>query len=217
MIGAGRRRPAPIGSKDRINLSRLLRLAPHARACSVDGLLIFLDLKRDRYSAVPARQFSNFRADAPILAVDGDMSASLAQLVQRGLVEDANAKPAKRDGLAWPLFAAFLWASLGLQTRRLDWVAASLSHAKRQNSAGDDVQRLLTYYETWRPWWPADRVCLFDSLSLCLFLTSRGVCADLVFGVVGQPFAAHAWAEIAGQVINDDEASCRTYCEIARA
>jgi hypothetical protein len=44
---------------------------------------------------------------------------------------------------------------------------------------------------------------LLDSLALLAFLRQRGLYADLVFGVIRQPFAAHCWVQARGVVLND--------------
>lgn len=47
--------------------------------------------------------------------------------------------------------------------------------------------------------------CLLESLVLCRLLRSRGIEADLRFGVrlEGERLLAHAWVEHAGEVLND--------------
>lgn len=200
------------------------RLAAHARVASSEGLLIFLDLKRDRYCAIADHLASYSRESDVVTPVDASAAArSFSDLARRGLIQ-ANAGDAQREmgRRARALARAFIWASACLGVRRLDWAFASLARAKlagreRRRASAGAAKTLIAVYEKWRPWWPAKRVCLFDSLSLCFFLASEGVAADLVIGVMGAPFAAHAWAEIEGVVVNDDPAPCASYRVIARA
>lgn len=55
-----------------------------------------------------------------------------------------------------------------------------------------------------RPFFYSARdACLRDSLRLIEFLATRRIAATLIIGVRTQPFAAHAWVESAGYVLND--------------
>lgn len=58
--------------------------------------------------------------------------------------------------------------------------------------------------------------CLPRSLALFRFLASIGIAADHVIGVQRFPFAAHAWIECNGRVVQDDADRPRCYTEIAR-
>lgn len=46
-------------------------------------------------------------------------------------------------------------------------------------------------------------LCLQRSAVAVLLLRKHGIAAQLVTGVQQWPFSAHAWAEVAGQVVND--------------
>lgn len=48
---------------------------------------------------------------------------------------------------------------------------------------------------------PSDSRCLARSLSLLTLLERRGIASKLVIAVRPQPFAAHAWVEVAGQAL----------------
>lgn len=58
------------------------------------------------------------------------------------------------------------------------------------------VDRASTYYFK-RAW------CLQRSATAVCLLRLRGFAAQLAIGVLKIPFAAHAWAELDGQVVND--------------
>ena len=46
-------------------------------------------------------------------------------------------------------------------------------------------------------------LCLQRSAAVVRLLRKRGINAQLVTGVQQWPFSAHAWAEVAGRVVND--------------
>lgn len=50
---------------------------------------------------------------------------------------------------------------------------------------------------------PIEPVCLLDSLSLLWFLSRRGLSANIVFGVIPEPFAAHCWIQAGDMVLNE--------------
>jgi hypothetical protein len=58
--------------------------------------------------------------------------------------------------------------------------------------------------------------CLERSLALATHLRSRGLDAELCFGVASPPFVAHAWVELSGKVVNDFPSNLRRYQVIAR-
>ncbi|MEW6323529.1 MAG: lasso peptide biosynthesis B2 protein [Acidobacteriota bacterium] len=58
--------------------------------------------------------------------------------------------------------------------------------------------------------------CLFRSLALAAVLRRRGVSADLCIGIVDVPFAAHAWVESGGVVLNESLARRLEFVTIGR-
>lgn len=59
------------------------------------------------------------------------------------------------------------------------------------------VDRAATYYFK-RAW------CLQRSATTVCLLRLRGIAAELVIGARKMPFAAHAWVEIDGQILNNN-------------
>ena len=57
----------------------------------------------------------------------------------------------------------------------------------------------------------AQTKCLLDSLTMSIFLSSRGVRSSVVFGVRTQPFAAHCWVQLEDTVLNDELDHVLTY------
>jgi hypothetical protein len=60
------------------------------------------------------------------------------------------------------------------------------------------------------------RDCLYRSMAVASVLLKRGVSADLCIGVIGVPFAAHAWVEANDWVVNEDVETCRKFTVIGR-
>ncbi len=59
-------------------------------------------------------------------------------------------------------------------------------------------------FEWVRPYFPAQRACLLDSLALIDAMAVQGCAADWIFGVRLQPFGAHCWVQHRGVVLNDE-------------
>ncbi len=64
--------------------------------------------------------------------------------------------------------------------------------------------QLTAVFLDYRPLFPWDYRCLFDSLALIRFLSRFGLYPDWVFGVQDDPFSAHCWVQAGTQVLNDD-------------
>lgn len=58
---------------------------------------------------------------------------------------------------------------------------------------------------------PGRAVCLEQSLALYVLLRRRGVPAELRIGVQPFPFAAHAWVEVEGRPVNEDEETVASF------
>lgn len=58
--------------------------------------------------------------------------------------------------------------------------------------------------------------CLPRAAACALVLRRRGVPADVVIGVRGQPFTAHAWVEVDGRIVDDTAAGSGPYTVIRR-
>lgn len=108
-------------------------------------------------------------------------------------------------------FAAVCSTQLQLRTRALKGILAGLVSLRSRRAAhaatsGGDASHVLdaaAAFRTARPFVPVQTCCLVDSISLVRFLAKRGIHADLVFGVTGQPFAAHCWVQHRDIVLND--------------
>ncbi|HYR11091.1 MAG TPA: lasso peptide biosynthesis B2 protein [Longimicrobium sp.] len=71
------------------------------------------------------------------------------------------------------------------------------------------VDRARVYYFK-RAW------CLQRAAASVCLLRLRGVHGEMVIGVRKIPFAAHAWTEVNGEIVNDPAALRTTYAEMSR-
>ena len=76
------------------------------------------------------------------------------------------------------------------------------------------ITSLAAQFRSLRPLYPHPSVCLFDSIALLDFLARHKVYANLVFGVVADPFTAHCWVQHHDIALNDDIESLQRYTPI---
>lgn len=199
------------------------RLPDHLGVCEIDGRVVMLDLRRDRYFQLDARTASAFNRwrEAPdgIRADD----ATVADLVERGwLVPLDGTAPARtvpdarRRSLIGELphvptnFATFggvvsaLWRSRrALGRRGLEAAAEEARRRKPPAGSGSDLDLHLAGFRAARRLVPLAPNCMTDSFALSAFLAARGIRSDLVFGVKLDPFAAHCWLQNDEAILND--------------
>lgn len=77
----------------------------------------------------------------------------------------------------------------------------------RQICAGIDRARL---------WYPKKVLCLQHSAVVTSLLRRQGIPAQMIFGARRKPFYAHAWSEIHGVVVNDEQAVRNRYPRFIR-
>lgn len=191
-----------------------------------DGMVVFLDLGSDRYCALQ-RETSKRLAEALErgLPLSDDVVASLraARVVTerggRALAFTAAQAPA-RDIVAMPpsvpsLLRAALCrrrAAMLLRTRHIGLVVAERRSRNRSRAAPDEeVVRKAAAFAGVRPLAGVRNACLRETLALLLFLGRAGASVDWVFAVKGAPFAAHCWAQLGDQVLNDSADHARGY------
>jgi hypothetical protein len=208
------------------------RIPEHLGLCQIDGHILLLDLRRDRYFELDpgsAMAFSRWRernAEDP-----GDPGLSL--LVERGLLVRSNrpapagwnerATPRRslldmdgRRGRSWPLVpevAACLWGARRRLGRGLEAAIARVRESREGTMASDGGAEPARFASA-RRLVPLAPNCLTDSLALASFLARRRIGFELVFGVKRDPFAAHCWLEMDGAVANDSADSVATFTPI---
>jgi hypothetical protein len=194
---------------------------------------VFLDLKRDAYSAV---------ALAPgALTVEAGLEQHTVELFGAGLLTDDLAgspldrfeslkrpsehlfnpffqrgfgltgEDAKRPALGaseWTrFFAACQTAAHSLTRRTLHQTVSAVRARKAATRAQElDLDRLRSdaaIFFRLRPWFPRSYLCLFDALALLEFLAARRLYPDWIFGVQAQPFGAHCWVQADKVLVNE--------------
>lgn len=69
-------------------------------------------------------------------------------------------------------------------------------------------------YAAARRFVPTRPCCLLDTLALWTFLARRRLTANIVFGVIPDPFAAHAWLQSGDLVLNETVSYARMHTPI---
>jgi len=194
------------------DVSAEFRLPAHVRACRTGAWFIFLDLKADRYWALPAT--------TPAREIEQNLKGADCAEAGRARARPGSSRlmhllTASPDALA--VLEAACWAGQIVKKGRLycafEWLEANKG---RRSLSFDDVRRAHDRFEKIRAWVPVRYVCLFNSLALMRYLTWRNVGAELVFGVRAMPFAAHCWVEASGEILDPGEEDCSSFVEIAR-
>jgi hypothetical protein len=87
------------------------------------------------------------------------------------------------------------------------------NEARRQESAA--LPALCEAVQTAAVWYPKQTLCLQKASVTTSLLRQHGFPADMKIGVRKQPFHAHAWVEVDGQVVGDHENVRKYFREIA--
>ncbi|MBD8899049.1 lasso peptide biosynthesis B2 protein [Rhodanobacter sp. DHG33] len=203
--------------------------------CRIDGRPIFLDTLNDRYfrlSDTLERMFLDY--------VDGadDAPGGFTPLIESRILTDAPPHPsiapdavtaASRSALESistsatcgisdmaETAATVFWTQIQLKTRKLKAILEDVTEFRRRKAsqeAGNETYLLneaLVFLKA-RKFVPIQTCCLLDSLSIATFLARRNLLANIVFGVTGDPFSAHCWAQSDSIVLNDTIGNTRAY------
>ena len=105
---------------------------------------------------------------------------------------------------------AFLAIAVARVQMRL-WPVRTLSVAASEpvQSRETDVENVVRHFRSVVQWHPMSTSCLHRSLALRAMLVRRGAAARVRIGL-GEPpqmIPGHAWVEVGGRVVNDDEAA----------
>jgi hypothetical protein len=194
---------------------QLAMFQAHIRSVELGALTIVLDLKRNKYLALPTHALKAACASEPA------QHKLWTELASAEVIEPAGVEARRLTVSQVQLWAALLWAAFQVRRGRLDLTFLEIARCKlKQRPAGSGIiHPSIAHYRRWRPWYPAKIICLFDSLALMKFLLATGAAGniEIVFGVRGMPFEAHCWLEWQGAVLNDEEDHCASFVEIARA
>lgn len=193
--------------------------------CVIDGNALFLDVPRDRYFRLSSRQNSAFLGwcagempdeaslrtleTAGVLVGDGagavNTSPAIAPVLRRSAAMD--------DGpFDLAEVARALWMQRKVERRlRIHGLGRVLAEASKLRAGGRqrDIHagvagpRVLRAFEIARLIRTSADKCLPRSIAVGLCLARHGIHVDVVLGVKLGPFAAHAWAQSQGEVLND--------------
>jgi hypothetical protein len=181
------------------------------------------------------------QCEAPLDLVARDAERFLAQLVSSGLIDEGTlphgeisqapdgpplstpslppALPAGR-ALLWiaPAYLGLIVVDLALRLRGFGRVHRWL-HRLPAGGPGPGLaraRRLACAVDLAAAYYPKRAWCLERSLVTLLLMRMRRWPARLVLGAKRMPFAAHAWVEMDGQVVNDDTRVRARYAVLER-
>lgn len=190
--------------------------------CVNDYDIIFLDLKRDRYFALSrdrslrlASQLSGARPGTSIVLSNTIPTAFCPAGACTVMPHEVDS--VMSDSSSMPEIALSRWELWSMQPARLSTLTRmrftpirQLLRPSRKVSSHPDafdrkeVERICAAWRVSRTSFPARLSCLPDSLALRSQLRRHGQQSRLVIGVKSNPFAAHCWVQIDGQVLNDE-------------
>ncbi len=211
--------------------------------CEVDGHIVFLDVRGDRYFRLPADDETAFRRLARGLALsrveEGRLAACGVPTETRALaasLDPENSRTPRRSAsedfapevrLKITPAVALMAVRLTLSTHRalkrgplervLQLAAdelASVPSASFEDAKACKVVSAALEFAQIRRWMPIAPACLLDSLSLSRFLSWSGLRASVVLGVTLQPFAAHCWVQLGDVVLNDTVSNAAAHTPI---
>jgi hypothetical protein len=78
----------------------------------------------------------------------------------------------------------------------------------------DAVRALVSAFQSLRSLFPANYLCLFDSLALLYFLAMDGIYPTWVFAVRFDPWKAHCWLQTDTVLLNEEVDETSEYTPI---
>lgn len=109
---------------------------------------------------------------------------------------------------------AGLTAYFALRILPLHWIVqnhkAGLRHQSHRNQTSNALLLARIYYQL-RPLLIKSRICLYDSLAFSYFCRIYKIYPQIVFGVTGEPFQAHCWAQYQQLILNDVPQNIKKY------
>lgn len=216
------------------------RIKDGLQFCKSGDTFIFLDARKGRYFSLPARAQGAF---ARLIDQDGLASAEISQelrtLVDHGYLvahdrryNFVSAAAHKLTDCVTPsrsvspparlIVLAAVWQIYFVIVLHFASIASVLAKIPRLKECPLDAKEFASLEVakvsaaskkvTWL-FGETDR-CLVLALSTCALLRARGVPCRFAIGVRARPFAAHAWVEWAGTVVNDDLENVRKFTPI---
>ncbi|MFZ5694512.1 MAG: lasso peptide biosynthesis B2 protein [Pseudomonadota bacterium] len=196
--------------------------------CIAGDRPIFLDRNRDRYFALAGEKEASFLG---LLcgSVPNHASSSTTELIDAGIIQhDRLGAPIAACSYDAPPSAS-LWdrdeptsvwgranaaaslfrATRGLRVSNLSTILTTIEDRKRALASscrpdGSEVRAATAMaFRALGKVVASHNRCLPYSLAIMDRLLSRGVSADLVFGVAVRPFVAHCWVQQGGAILSD--------------
>lgn len=99
-------------------------------------------------------------------------------------------------------------AAIRLRIQHIDNMVKSVArrkavHERKFQIDLDRTRHLVATFNRLRGFFPANYLCLFDSLALIEFLAHHGIYPDWIFAVRTEPWGAHCWVQDGSIVFND--------------
>jgi hypothetical protein len=203
------------------------RILPHATLCIASNRMILLDVRQDRYLMMPDRINRDLRSWLEEDAATTAPTRFRQLLEQNDVLRQGdgyltNARPFTvtiPQTLAGPQtgreivsgcdlvrIAALVTATrLALRWKPLHQILRGMARrpALTRDSKSSGIPAAVGRYDRARIYVPFTRRCLLDSLAMHVWLRRHHEHSELVFGVTGQPFAAHCWLQNGGVILND--------------
>ena len=187
---------------------------------------VVLDLEADRYLLLGALEtrlllsggqprHANDRPPIDRLVAKGLLAEGTGDTIApvNAMIPTASALESNEDGGGiGPVEAARrrLGAGLALRICGLRRTIELWRHVRARHPGRGDLAPLASEaawlargYAASRVFVPARRLCVPDSLALARCLWSRGIAADIYFGVRMPPFAAHSWVQQGRLLLSD--------------
>jgi hypothetical protein len=204
------------------------RILPHATICIASDRVILFDVRQARYLMVPEPIDEQLRGWLEERRSRTAPAAIIRLLEQGDVLREADGRPinARPFNVAVPeTLAAGRVESVRINVVEAACVSARVATTwlalcrwplqrilrrieDQQRARGNDDSRAgrpaaVARYDRARLYAPFARHCLLDSLAMHSWLSRHRVPCQLVFGVTGQPFAAHCWLQNDSVILSD--------------
>jgi hypothetical protein len=219
-------------------------LPAHVHCCRRGDAFVFLDLKQDDYMLVagPAadalRALTDCNSDRSTTRPDGALreleqgslltkdratgrtfATTDIELAVEPLLDFDSSPPAVRIVDLWNFTAACITAAARLRWRPLQHTVAAVAKRKAVRGTLDHMElekarHLTAIFNRLRSLFPANYLCLFDSLALIEFLARYEIFPTWVFGVRLEPWAAHCWIQQGQFAFNEGVEEAASYTPI---
>jgi hypothetical protein len=216
----------------------------HVHCCQRGDAFVFLDLKQDDYTLITGEAAGALRTLAETAPAEpsATIGNALRELVSGGLLTtdpragrrftathsdlamepllDSETPPHVTVRLSdWVNFiAACTTAAVRLRWHKIENTVAAVARRKALHGDRDidleQARHLTAVFQRLRSLFPANYLCLFDSLALIEFLARYRVYPTWVFGVKLEPWAAHCWIQQGQFAFNEGVEEAASYTPI---